>query len=261
MQFSSLYGRMLDVELGNADSTILFTTEQRKAALNEAQLEFADATECLKREATVTIAGGTAEYDLNSSLVIPGEDFAKLAKEHVVFRYTDAAGQVTVLAGDDLELKDITWLDRYASGWRTSTVASTTMQLPRYYYERIDGGHRYLGFTPVPSTGSSATATATVPYLPNPVTLTSDTQEPFTVDGIVRRDLVLFHHALPKYAAGRLELLRRDAEASKAKLAEFAGYISRWISRMRQKGGKQVQFTIRPFRTSRMSDRGTDPRR
>ena len=46
--FSSLYSARLDRELGTDDSTVLFTTARRKAAINEGQAEFADLTECLR---------------------------------------------------------------------------------------------------------------------------------------------------------------------------------------------------------------------
>src|SRR3954463_1740160 len=145
-QFSTLYGARLDEELGTDDSTVLFTTARRKAAINRGAAEFAELTECLMRESTVTLTGGTAEYDLNSSLVIPGEDFVRLAKQQVEFRYTDASSNVTILTGDDLPRRDATWLNRYSADWRQSTVASTTMQMPEFYYERAADGARYLGF-------------------------------------------------------------------------------------------------------------------
>jgi hypothetical protein len=46
MTFLQLYGDYLDIELGSADRTALFTTARRKDAVNRAQLEFAKQTEC-----------------------------------------------------------------------------------------------------------------------------------------------------------------------------------------------------------------------
>src|SRR6185503_11225469 len=113
MLFSSLYGARLDEELGTDDSTVLFTTARRKAAINKGMTEFAELTECLIRQSTITLTGGTAEYNLNSSLVIPGEDFLRLAKQQVEFRYIDASSNVTVLSGDNLPRRDLNWQNRY----------------------------------------------------------------------------------------------------------------------------------------------------
>lgn len=74
-QFSSLYGNRLDEELGTDDSTVLFTTARRKRAINRGADEFSKLTQCLVRRATFTVTGGTAEYDLNSTQVIPAGDF------------------------------------------------------------------------------------------------------------------------------------------------------------------------------------------
>jgi hypothetical protein len=137
--FSSLYTARLDRELGTDDSTVRFTTARRKQAINEGVAEFADLTECLVRWARFDVIGGTSEYDLNSTTTIPGGDFANFAKEPVEFNYTDSSSNTQTLAGDDLPRRDILWLDRYQPGWRQSTVASTTRQVPSLYYVRTDG--------------------------------------------------------------------------------------------------------------------------
>lgn len=258
--FSSLYGSRLDRELGTDDSTVLFTSSRRKAAINEAQTEFADLTECLQRTAVVTLTGGTAEYDLNSTTVIPGGDFARFSAEQVQFRYTDASSIVTVLAGDDLPRRDVDWLNRYEPGWQVSTVASSQQQMPQCYYERYDGGARYLGFWPTPSTGSSASMVAHVPYVAVPTALASDTAEPFTVNSSVRIDLRPSHPALVHYAAHQLEKLRRDDQASDRQLQKFVGYVERFKQNARRKGGSMLTYAKAYFRV-RHSDRGTDPRR
>ena len=258
--FSSLYGARLNRELGTDDVTVLFTTALRKSAINEAQEEFAEITECLQRQTSVTITGGTAEYNLNSTAVIPGGDFLRFSKEQVQVRYTDASSNVTLLTGLDLPLRQVGWLNIYTPGWQLSTVASSVQQFPSAYYERMDGGNRYLGFTPVPSTGSSASMEAIVPYLARPTPLSSDTSEPFTVNSSVRADLRTYHQALVHYAAHQLEKLRRDDAASDRQLQRFLTYVSRFLGTMRTKGGRQARL-LRTFMTTRSSDRGTDPRR
>lgn len=254
-QFSSLYGSLLDEELGTDDTAVRFTTARRKRAINKGVTEFAELTECFTRESTVTVVGGTAEYDLNSSLVVPGKDFVRFAKQQVEFRYIDASSNVTVLTGDDLPRRDIPWLNRYRSGWQTSTVASSVMQVPEIYYERAAAGARYLGFTPVPSTGSSASAFAIVPYVARPPLMTSDTNEPYQVNGLVRRDLRDFHQAAVHYAAHQLEKLRRDDQESDRQLQKFLGYVTRFLQNNRVKGGQSLTTARNYFKTqSRVSD-------
>jgi hypothetical protein len=247
MLFSSLYGRKLDTELGTDDTSVLFTTARRKAAINEGVQKFAELTECFTRQSTVVISGGTAEYNMNSSLVIPGEDFVRFAKQQVEFHYVDASSNHTVLAGpDDLPRRDIPWLNTYTPGWQTSTVASSVSQFPSYYYEREDGGANYLGFTPVPSTGSSASAYAIVPYIARPAPMTSDTNEPYQVGAAVRRDLRDYHQAAVHYAASELEKLRRDREASNGQLQLFMGYVTTFFQNHKRKKGGTV---VTPSRT------------
>jgi hypothetical protein len=258
--FSSLYGTRLDRELGTDDSTVLFTTTRRKSAINEAQEAFAELTECLQRTSSITITGGVAEYDLTQSTVIPGGDFIRLSKEQVQVRYTDAAGAVTVYAGDNLQRREIEWLNVYVPGWQVSTVASSLQQVPTTYYERTDGGARLLGFYPTPSTGSSAAMDALVPYIARPTPMTSDTNEPFQVSGAVRTDLRPYHQALVHYAAHQLEKLRRDPQASELQLQKFLGYIARFQAQARVKGGKALTFARSYFRP-RTTQTDGDPRR
>ncbi len=257
--FSSLYGERLSRELGNADMTELFTTARRKAAINEAQAELADLTHCLVRISTVTLTGGQAEYNLLSTTVLQGGDFVRFADEQVTVRYTDASSNVTLLSGDDLPRRDAPWLNRYEPGWQVSTVASTTMQLPSVYYDRKDGGAHLLGFWPTPSTGSSASMVAVVPYEARPATLTNDTDEPFTVNSSVRSDLRWMHQALVHYAASQLEKFRRDDSASERQLQKFMGYIARFWQERRGKNGNALTFA-RNYLTRKGAQDAKDPR-
>lgn len=251
MQFSSLYGARLDEELGTDDNSVLFTTARRKAAINKGASEFAELTECFVRTSTIAIIGGTAEYDLNSTVNVPNGDYVRLSKQQVEFRYTDASSNVTVITGDDLPRRDIDWLNRYLPGWQISTVASSVMQVPESYYERQDGGARYLGFQPTPSTGSSASAKVIVPYVARPVVMTSDTNEPYSG----RNDLRDYHQALVHFGAHQLEKLRRDDQASDRQLQKFMGYVARYVQNGRRKGGQVVTQVKNYFKTqSRVSD-------
>lgn len=251
--FSNLYSSRLDRELGVDDSTVLFTTARRKGAINEAVQEFAKLTDCFQKTSTVTITGGTAEYDLNT--VITAGDFARFSKEQVRFEYTDASSDVTVLAGDDLVRRDVEWLNRYEPGWQNDTTASSVQQMPVAYYQRADGAASYLGFFPKPCTGSSAAAVAIVPYVAQPPTLTSDTEVPFSK----RLDLQPYHQGLAHFAASQLEKLRRDDQASDRQLQKFLGYVQQYLQDMRKRGGQGLTFARAYFkRRSIITER--DPR-
>lgn len=239
--FSSLYGTRLDRELGTDDSTVLFTTARRKSAVNEAAFEFSQLTNCLTRWVTFTGTGGTSEYDLNSTTIIAAGDFGGFANEPVEFTYTDASSHVTILSGDSLPRRDISWLDQYRPSWRLSTVASSVAQLPQIYYQRIDGAQYLLGFTPVPSTGSSASFTVKVPYQADAPTMVNDADQPFTFAGANRTDLAQYHQGLVHFAAHHLEKLRRDDQASDRQLQKFLGYVSRYLQNQIQKGPKAIR--------------------
>lgn len=258
MIFSSLYGERITRELSNADTTELFTTARRKQAINEGQEEFARLTKCLLRRSTVTVTGGTAEYDLNSTAIIAGGDFAEWAVETPVFTYTDASSEVTVQSGEDFLRRDITWLNRYDPGWQTSTISSG-MVVPTVWYERFDGPARFMGLVPMPSTGSSASAKLTIPYVARPTPLTSDSQEPFMVNSSVRSDLRWYHQALVHYAAHQLEKLRPDPQASAQQLQRFLGYVTSYLQDTRIKGGTALTFARRYFVRGGKDDR-KDPR-
>lgn len=258
-QFSSLYGSYLDEELATDDTAVLFTTARRKSAINKGLNEFARVTKCVRRQSTVTITGGTAEYNLNAAAIIADQDFLEFAPEPVQVLYTDAAGDVTVLVGDDLPRRDVAWLDRYQPDWPVSTVASSVMQLPEVWYDRPQDGARYLGFWPTPSTGSSASAKAIVPYIAAPAPLTADTSEPFTINGSVRTDLRPYHQAAVHYAAHQLEKLRRDDQAGQTQLQRFLAYVTQYLQDRRTKTGGTLTFGKSYF--GRRNDaRAQDPR-
>lgn len=263
-QFSSLWQRLLTQELGTDDSTQLFTDARRQAGINDGLFEFADLTECFVRVSSQTWPGGTLEIDLNSTTVIPNGDFVRLAaKQSPEVRYTDASSNAQTLAGHDLRQIDVAWLNRYEPGWRASTVASTAAQLPRHFYLRPDGGSLYFGLWPTPSTGSSASIKVLIPYVAKPPVLqsTDASAEPYTINGVARTDLRVYHKAAAHYAAHQLEKLRRDDQASDRQLQRFLGYVTRYLQGMRQKGGTALTFTRTYFRRSLgAGDQGQDPR-
>ena len=240
--FVDLYATRLDYELGTNDSNVLFTTARRKNSLNEGLREFADITECWIREATIAVLSTQAEYNLNSSAVIPSQDFLRVTADGPTYRYTDASSNVTALAGDDLPRRDPPWLNAHDAGWQTSTGATYP---EAWYLDEKDGAFN-LGFTPPPSLSTGSTAAIVLPYVARPSSLVDDTSVPFTdTAGVTRGDLVTYHQAAVHYAAHRLELLRKDTQASDRQLQKFLGYVQRFIQSKRKPAG----HSIRPARS------------
>ena len=259
--FSSLYTSYLTTELGTDDSTTLFTTARRKQAVKDGIAQFADLTECCVRRADIVVTSTASEYDLNA---LTNADFARLAAgQSVAFTYTDASSNVTVLAGRvDLPQRTVAYLDNYEPGWRHAS-ASSVQQLPRAFYLRPDGAALWLGLTPPPSSGSSASMGVSVPYVPYiSSSQVSTTSEPWTFNSSARIDLRPFFLAPVHYAAHQLEKLRRDDQASDRQLQKFLGYVARYTQQLRQKGGSVLTYARTYFRRGigGGSDRGEDPR-
>lgn len=250
-QFSSLYGSRLDRELGSADSTQLFTTARRKAAINEGIQQFADLTECYQSFDSVAIQSGTATIGLSTA--VGATDLTRMAAEGPIVTHTDTAGNVLVIGGDDLPRVDRAWLTRYRPGWQHSTVSTSVVQLPTAYYVAQEDGQLLLGLHPVPSKGSTgATMTVRIPFIARPQSLTQDTDEPFKDgDGFTRADLRIYHQAVVHYAAAQLEKYRRDTQAAADQMQAFMGYVQRYIGASKRKGGQAIALATNYFRRGR----------
>lgn len=239
----------LSVELNDA-STVLFTSTRRQQAIHDAQEEFADQTECLIRQRTVTLSCSVTEYAILSSGV-GSTDFLRLAPQGVEYLFTDSNGLVTQLAGDDFPQRTIPYQNRMEPGWRQST---TPVQAPSGFYMRADGGNLYVGLWEPPKVGSSETAVLQVPYVARPAPMASTTDEPFTVNSTVRTDLRVFHRALPHYAAHKLLGLIGDAQGSIAQLQLFQTYVDRYRSQQRPRGGQTVSYATNYLQRARRTD-------
>lgn len=247
-------GEWLSAELRTDDSTVLFTSTRRAMAVNEGMAEFADLTECLIRQSTVTCSCNTAEYNLNSSAIM-STDFVRVAAQGVEYSHisSGSSGQTRIVAGDDFPRRDVEWLNRYEPGWREST---TPVELPDSYYLRADGGSWILGLAQRPDIGSSETGKLLIPYVARPAPMTSTGDVPFTVGGAFRNDLVPFHRACVHYAAHQLEKLRGDDEASDRQLAKFQEFVQRFTQKARPKGGSFVTMARNYLRDARNGRRG-----
>lgn len=249
MQFSQLFGARLDEELGTDDSTRLFLTARRQFSVNEGIRQFADLTECFTKESSISCSNGVGEYDLNSTVNTTSADFIRLSKQEPEYRLrsSGSTSSTQYTAGDDFRRTTVQWLDQYEPGWRNSTGGT-----PQFYYERWDGGKRLIGLYPPPRIRSSQVGTLRVPYVARPSSLTSDTQVPFKDSSLAtRNDLEPYHQAFAHYAAYRLEKLRVGTAESNAQFQVFMGYVQRFISAMRPKGGTTVKVARSYFGQSR----------
>lgn len=255
MQYSALYSSALHTELGTDDSTRLFTTGRRHQAVNDGVLAFALHTECYRRESTLSCSHAVREYNLLSTVNVPGGDFLRFGAPQPEYRHTSSGSTATVtyVAGQDFLRVDIEWLNQYEPGWRGSTGGT-----PRYWYERADAGRRLIGLHPPPSVGSSEAAIVLLPYLARPPLLSSDTDVPFTSTSGTRTDLEPYHRAIVHYAASQLEPLRAGHEEVRAQLAQFFGYVDRYRRDQRARGLKTVRQARSYFRDAR-GPRGGGP--
>jgi hypothetical protein len=247
--FEQLWRTKLDVQL-NSVSTVLFTGARRQQAINDAALEFADLTECLTRESSVTCSCNVTEYQLLSSGVLGGStDYIRLSTQSVEYHHTDSNGRITVRAGkDDFPQRPITWRNDNDPGWRESTTPVTH---PSGYYLRADGGNVYIGLSERPKIGSSEAAEIRVPYVARPAQMVSSGDVPFTVNGATRHDLTVYHQAQPHFAAYRLLPLQGKKDEAQAELQVFLSYVTRYQQAQRPRGGQRVSFARDYFESAR----------
>lgn len=234
-QFSELYGTRLDRELGSIDSA-LFTTARRKAALNEAMLEFVRLTGCTQSTESINLIDGTAEYDIDTGLLNP---FLWLAKDGVLVSKL-SGGVTTYYTGNDLVRRDVVWLDRFQPGWRSASKGT-----PTAYYLRDSKGVLFLGFSPAPKITNDYTMSTQVTYIGKPVDMAADADLPFTMKTTaITTDapsyLEPYHQALAHFAAARLESLRKNYQAYDRQMQLFNSYIADYMQKQRRPGGMHV---------------------
>lgn len=261
-QWSTLVAARLDTELGSSDSTVLYTSARREAALLEGEREFARLTECLIRQSTITCSNGVAEYDLLTNTSNYTHVAAQQPEYRLVSSLSTASGSTRHTAGSDFLRTDIERLNREDPGWRDSTGASA----PQSWYLRRDAAQVLFGITPPPTIASSESGALLVPYIAAPTQSTisaGSTGEPYTFGGSsVRTDLRPYHQALVHWGAHKLFKLRRDTEASQIQLQVFLGYVTAYLQEQQPRGGDRITLNRTYFReASRRRERVTDPRR
>ena len=244
MTFEELSKAELSIALNQTDTSVLFTGARRRQAINDAQEEFADLTECLVKQSTVACSCNVTEYSLVSST-----DYLRLAQQGVEYLHTDSNDYLTQASGDDFPRRDLKWRNVYDPHWRSST---TPVRIPTGYYVREDGAALVIGLNEPPKIGSSETGKLIVPYVARPARLASTGDVPFSS----RVDLVTYHKALPWYAAYKLLPLTGDDQGSQAALQKFMGYVARYQQNARPKGGQHVTMGRSYFRDSMRARRG-----
>jgi hypothetical protein len=246
MNFGAMWSSALTQELGTADSTRLFTDARRQQAVNNGLLVFADLTECSMRQSTIVSSHGTREYNLMSTVNVPGGDFLRLSKQSPEYQFTNDTGIVQYVSGEDFPRRDINWLNQYQPGWRNSTGGT-----PSAYYLRADGGAHYFGFDTPPEIDSSESAKVLLPYVAKPATMSNSTDIPFTFGSTWRTDLEPYHQAAVHYAAYELEKLRVNEPAAQSQWQLFTAYVERYLRTTRHKGGQQMRSARNYFSEAR----------
>lgn len=249
MTFLQLWDDNLDIELASSDTTQLFTTTRRKAAVNAAVLAFVRLTDCVKKYSSITVVDGTGEYDLEAEFT----DFLRLQGDPSVKIVSGST--TTYIQGEDLPFKEVDQLDIEDPGWR-ATDAST----PKAWYLRYDGGATYLGLYPPPDISGSDTWTILVPYTPVPTDMSGSTDEPFTFSSNIPIRLRPYHQGLVHYAAAQLEPLRKNYSGAQRQMTLFNGFVAAYLEDERRNGGDQITMARDYYGESR-SSRPMDPRR
>jgi hypothetical protein len=250
LTFSDLWGDQLDQELGSIDRDQRFTVARRKMALNEAQTEFIERTECLVQWFSAAVTDGVGEADLEAAIT----NYLRLAKAGPSLKMVDGSGNERYAEGpDDFPQTDPPLLNRLTPGWRGTTGAT-----PSRWYLRRNAGALNFGLTPPPSVPAGETWTLLLPCVVRAVDMSADTDLPFTVyGGVAPASLAIWSKALVHHAAFLLEKLRKDPTRMKIQAELFESYVARYLRQDKPKGGQTVQLA----HDYRRSGRSRGPRR
>lgn len=216
MTFADLYGEALHHELGSYDTTQLFTTVRRKAAINRAQKEFARLGKIsLSKDITIPVVSGTLLYNLDTA---SANRFVAFGRPPLRLRQTVTA--TSARTATSMVLRSTAWMDEERDGWRDSAANGFPECI---VYDPRDGVN-WLAFAPKPNIPASETWDLVVPIAANAADMVLDAEVPF--DG--RPDIEPFHWALAHFACAILERLRKDPDAEKSQVTKFGAYVEDW---------------------------------
>ena len=217
MTFADLYGEALHHELGSYDTTQLFTTVRRKAAVNRAQKEFARLGKIsLSKEVVIPVVAGTRDYNLDTA---SGSRFVAFGRSPLRLRQIVTANPLATTV-TSLVVRSTAYMDEVLPGWRDPASSG----FPSNIVHDPSDGVNTLRFTPFPGIPASETWELVVPIAANAADMVLDSEVPF--DG--RPDVEPFHWALAHFAAAILERLRKDPEAEKNQVTKFGAYLEDW---------------------------------
>lgn len=234
VSFLDLYGDRLDRELGTTDRTQRFTTARRQDALNEAQVEFVERTECLVKEFEVAVVDETAEYDLETEVT----NYLRIAKDGPSLKRDDGTTVLYTEGPKDFPQTTPPLLSRSTPGWR-ALEAST----PNGWYLKRNAGALNFGLTPPPSIPSGETWTLLIPCVVKALDMSSDSDTPFRISGSTTPvSLTIWSMALVHYAAHLLERFRKDPQREGVQFQKYELYVQRYLKQDRPKGGQMIQM-------------------
>lgn len=235
MTFEDLYGEQLTSELGTTDVTQRFTTARRKAAINEAQTEFIERTECLVKLFEIPVVDSTEEYDLEASVT----NYLRIAKRGPSLKMNDGTNDRFVEGPDDFPQQDPPLLNRNSPGWRAWPDGT-----PVGWYLRREASFLYFGLTPSPDIPSGETWTLQIPCVVRASDMSATTDVPFKASGAAAgpSSFIPWHKALVHHAAFLLEKLRKDPVRMKMQAELFESYVRRFQAQDKPKGGQMVQM-------------------
>lgn len=232
MTFLELYGEQLNIELASSDTSELFTTARRKAAINLGQDRFARATGCTRRYAELSMTDDVAEYDLEALIT----DYIRRDAAPSIKITQVATGLVRYIQGaKQFPRFDVDELDRVRPNWRAA--AST---IPQIWYIDPNSGTSTLGVNPAPAIAVSETWKLIVPYIADPADMSATTDQPFTFSSNVMQRLIPYHQALVFFAAGELEKLRKNYSGVQRQQQAYAGEVAQYLQQETKDGRDQI---------------------
>jgi hypothetical protein len=249
VNFLDIYSTELTTELGSADVAERFTTVLRKRYANEGQRVFNERTNCFTKRGSVPLVDGTGEYDLESTVT----DYIRPSMVGASIKMVDASANVSYLEGDDFRFVTEEELNQQYPGWRAASAGT-----PTYGYIRSDGGAHYVGLYPAPDVPSGETWTLFWPYVAQPVDMSADGDEPWSVSSNVRITLRPYHRAIVHYAAAMLEKLRKDYVAMERQMKLFAAFVASYQADQAPPRGTSIRFA-QDYRRRLRSGRAVNP--
>jgi hypothetical protein len=258
MTFRELWDLELTKRLSSSDTTRLFTTARRQAAINRGAMTFARLTSCCVADCPlgVLLVDGQGWVAVST----PASAFYNFSPQGLLLRRQNAAGKVWDVP---LVRRGSEWMDRYRPGWRVWCADATKLNggvpeefvwWPGNFYglstEAAAGNWGRDGIVsvfplPFPSQFAGELWQLVAIQWEVPATMNADTDLPFVSSSSPSPSwLESYHPAVADFGAYQLEKLRRDVAAQDANLQAFNEHVQRYLGTRRQRGGDEVIDTV-----------------